>query len=75
MRSPIAATGCKPVRLALASVTPMARMGHGSTRAALIYQHRTSLRDQMIADEISKRAEAERSRSGTHRARDDGQPS
>jgi hypothetical protein len=50
-------------------------MGHTSTRAALIYQHRTSLRDQMIADEISKRAEAERSRSGTQRARDDGQPS
>jgi integrase len=53
----------------------MDRMGHSTTRAALIYQHRTSLRDQMIADEISKRAEAERSRSGTQRARDDEQPS
>jgi hypothetical protein len=40
-------------------------------RAALIYQHRTSLRDEMIADEISRRAEAERSSSGTQRARDD----
>jgi hypothetical protein len=39
----------------------------------MIYQHRTTLRDQMIADEISKRAEAERSRSGTQRARDNGQ--
>ena len=28
-------------------------MGHSTTRAALIYQHRTSLRDKMIADEIS----------------------
>ena len=36
----------------------MDRMGHSSTRAALIYQHRTSLRDKMIADEISRRAEA-----------------
>jgi len=53
----------------------MDRMGHSSTRAALIYQHRTLLRDKMIADEISRRAEAERSRSGTQRAREDGQPS
>jgi len=27
----------------------MDRMGHSTTRAALIYQHRTSLRDKMIA--------------------------
>ena len=33
--------------------------GHSSTRAAYIYQHRTSLRDKMIADEISRRVEAE----------------
>jgi hypothetical protein len=43
----------------------MDRMGHSTTRAASIYQHRTSLRDRMIADQISKRAEAER----PHRAR------
>jgi len=49
----------------------MDRMGHSSTRAALIYQHRTSLRDKLIADEISRRAEAERSQSGTQRARND----
>jgi hypothetical protein len=49
----------------------MTRMGHDSERAALIYQHRTSLRDKMIADEISRRAEAERPQSGTQRARDD----
>jgi hypothetical protein len=49
----------------------MDRMGHSTTRAALIYQHRTSLRDKMNADEISRRAEAERSSSGTQRARDD----
>ena len=50
-------------------------MGHSITRAALIYQHRTSLRDKMIADEISRRAEAERSQSGTQRARDNGEAS
>jgi hypothetical protein len=43
----------------------MDRMGHSTTRAALIYQHRTALRDKMLADEISRRAEAERPRSGT----------
>jgi integrase len=53
----------------------MDRMGHSSTRAALIYQHRTSVRDKMIADEISRRAEAERSSSGTQRARDDSDAS
>jgi integrase len=51
------------------------RMGHSTTRAALIYQHRTSLRDKMIADEISRRAEAERRQSGTQRARDNGKAS
>jgi integrase len=52
----------------------MDRMGHSTTRA-LIYQHRTSLRDKMIADEISRRAEAGRSQSGTQRARDDEESS
>ena len=28
------------------------RMGHGSLRAALIYQHRTIERDRMIADAL-----------------------
>ncbi len=49
----------------------MTRMGHDSERAALIYQHRTSLRDKMIADKISRRVEAERPSSGTQRARDE----
>jgi hypothetical protein len=31
-------------------------MGHGSMRAALIYQHATSERDREIADELSRRA-------------------
>jgi integrase len=53
----------------------MDRMGHSSTRAALIYQHRTSLRDKMIADEISRRAEAGRPPSGTHRAQDNPESS
>jgi integrase len=47
----------------------MDRMGHASTRAALIYQHRTTQRDKIIADEISRRAKAELKRSGTQRAR------
>jgi hypothetical protein len=53
----------------------MDRMGHSTTRAALIYQHCTSLRDKMIADEISRRAEAERTLSGTQRAQDTGEAS
>jgi integrase len=47
----------------------MDRMGHASTRAALIYQHRTTNRDKLIADEISNRVKAELKRSGTQRAR------
>ena len=38
----------------------MHRMGHGSMRAALIYQHATSERDQEIAAELSRRASAVR---------------
>ena len=47
----------------------MGRMGHSTTRAALIYQHRTTHRDTLIADEISKRAQAALKPSGTQRAR------
>jgi hypothetical protein len=51
----------------------MGRMGHSTTRAALIYQHRTTERDRLIADGMSKLAEQELSRltsaSGTQRAR------
>jgi hypothetical protein len=50
----------------------MERMGHSSSRAALIYQHRTMLRDKAIADAMGKRAEAELKRSGTQRAGDKG---
>ncbi len=32
----------------------MTRMGHASTRAALIYQHATSERDRLIADAINR---------------------
>jgi hypothetical protein len=53
----------------------MDRMGNSTTRAAQIYQHRTSLRDKMLADEISRRAEAERPQSGMQRARDNGEAS
>jgi integrase len=37
----------------------MERMGHSTTRAALIYQHRTSERDKLIADAMGKLAKAE----------------
>jgi hypothetical protein len=53
----------------------MDRIGHSTTRAALIYQHRTSLRDKMIADEISRRAEAERPQSGRQGARNSDEAS
>ncbi|MFI5064514.1 MAG: tyrosine-type recombinase/integrase [Streptosporangiales bacterium] len=51
----------------------MERMGHSTTRAALIYQHRTSERDKLIADAMGQLAKAElrqrESPSGTQRAR------
>ena len=51
----------------------MGRIGHSTTRAALIYQHRTAERDRLIADSMSKLAEEElcrpADRSGTWRAR------
>jgi hypothetical protein len=47
----------------------MERMGHSSSRAALIYQHRTMQHDEAIADAMGKRAEAELKRSVTQRAR------
>ena len=37
----------------------MERMGHSTTKAALVYLHSTSTRQQAIADAISKRAEAD----------------
>src|ERR1019366_934969 len=36
----------------------MARMGHSSSRAALIYQHATLERDRALADGLSKLAES-----------------
>jgi hypothetical protein len=40
----------------------MGRMGHSTTRAALIYQHRTTERDRLIAEAVSNLAEQELSR-------------
>ena len=40
----------------------MARMGHGSARAALIYQHAIQQRDTMIADALSLSIDLERDR-------------
>jgi hypothetical protein len=53
----------------------MERMGHTSTRAALIYQHATRERDEAIAAAMGevlasvRRKGPARSRSGTYRAR------
>lgn len=53
----------------------MGRMGHSTTRAALIYQHRTSERDRLIAAAMSEIVKAELDGadrpSGTQRARRD----
>ncbi len=40
----------------------MARMGHGSARAAMIYQHAIQQRDTMIADALSLSIDLERDR-------------
>jgi integrase len=52
----------------------MGRMGHSTTRAALIYQHRTAERDRLIAAAMSEIVQAQlgevASASGTYRARD-----
>ena len=56
----------------------MERMGHTSTRAAMIYQHATRERDEAIAAAMGevlasvRRKGATRSRSGMYRARRKG---
>ncbi|MBO4207635.1 integrase [Micromonospora echinofusca] len=47
----------------------MARMGHDSPRAALIYQHTTSEADQDIAAEIDKAVKALRRKPSRRRPR------
>ena len=49
----------------------MARMGHASTRAALIYQHATRDRDREIAEALSTLAEQGRKRSTPRSGEDD----
>ncbi|NJC82145.1 hypothetical protein [Planosporangium mesophilum] len=44
------------------SAAQMARMGHSSTRAALIYQHTAREQDREIADALSNRITRERDR-------------
>ena len=59
----------------------MERMGHTSTRAALIYQHATRERDEAIAAAMgevfasTRRKGTAKSRSGTQRARRKGKAS
>jgi hypothetical protein len=54
----------------------MDRMGHSSTRAALIYEHRTTERDRLIASAMDEIMQAELcppdDESDTERARDAG---
>jgi integrase len=53
----------------------MERMGHDSTRAALIYLHSSAERQRAIADQVGRNAKAalgKGKRSGTQRARDRG---
>ncbi|MEV4202268.1 tyrosine-type recombinase/integrase [Micromonospora globbae] len=47
----------------------MARMGHGSTRAAMIYQHATAERDKSIAGALSASIAKERDRARSGHAR------
>jgi integrase len=49
----------------------MHRMGHGSMRAALIYQHATTERDRAIADALSAHVDAERDDGGDGEDPDD----
>jgi integrase len=56
----------------------MERMGHDSTRAALIYLHSSADRQRAIADQVgrnAKKALGKPKRSGTQRARDRGKAS
>lgn len=45
----------------------MARMGHSTARAALIYQHASADRDRLIADALS--GLVQKGRRGTHEGR------
>ena len=58
-------TSSPPTRARLREL--MARMGHDSERAALIYQHSTAARQRALADAVGKTARAElaRSKKGT----------
>jgi len=47
----------------------MERMGHSSTRAALIYLHVTSERQRTLADAVSELASTARRPTGKKRAR------
>jgi hypothetical protein len=52
----------------------MERMGHGSTRAALIYLHSTGERQRTLADALGKLAQAElkKAKATAHRGRQSG---
>jgi len=43
----------------------MARLGHSSTRAAMIYQHASAERDRRIAERLTAMVEDERRRAAT----------
>ena len=49
----------------------MTRMGHDSPRAAMIYQHATTVEDRAIADRLSGLVDAHRAESGETTTRKD----
>jgi hypothetical protein len=52
----------------------MTRMGHDSPRAAMIYQHATTVEDKAIADRLSNLVDAHRAESEQADDEDDGGP-
>ena len=53
----------------------MERMGHSSTKAALVYLHSTSERQHAIADAVSKHAKAALRKAKTGKTNENGTPS
>jgi hypothetical protein len=51
----------------------MHRMGHGSMRAALLYQHATTDRDRRIADAMQDMIDASRTASDADSTTEDGE--
>jgi hypothetical protein len=55
------AAGTLPARTGATAKEPMARLGHSSSRAAMIYQHAAGERERLIADRLDVMIAEERS--------------